>query len=137
MAIDGTYLKADANPKSFHTKATLEKGMKCVEKSIAAYYQEMDEQDARDEECAIGSINEEDLEQGAKIEALVERRRDNWTVRHDWLNQYLFESIDRFRNVLRNGFGPTTMNDGAWAWEALPQNRSWPWWPKLSTYEQH
>ena len=73
VAIDGTCLKADANLDSFHTKGSLEGYLKRLDKKIAAYHRQLDEADARSEECADGS---EDPELAAKIEALVERQRD-------------------------------------------------------------
>ena len=73
VAIDGTFLKADANSDSFHTKATLERQLKRLDERIAAYHRQMDEADARSEECSYGA---EDPELAAKIEALVERQRN-------------------------------------------------------------
>ena len=67
VAIDGTFLKADANSDSFHTKATLERQLKRLDERIAAYHRQMDEADARSEECSYGA---EDPELAAKIEAL-------------------------------------------------------------------
>ena len=72
VAIDGTFLKADANRGSFHTRAALARDLKRLEKRIAAYHREMDEADARGEDCAEGG---EDPELAAKLEALVERQR--------------------------------------------------------------
>ena len=73
VAIDGTHLKADANPDSFHTKRSLEGDLKRLDEKIAAYHRQLDEADARSEGCADGA---EDPELAAKIEALVERQQD-------------------------------------------------------------
>ena len=73
VAIDGTLLKADANSDSFHTKATLERQLKHLDERIAAYHRQMDEADARSEECSYGA---EDPELAPKIEALVERQQN-------------------------------------------------------------
>ncbi len=70
VAIDGTYLKADANPDSFHTRVSLERYLKRLDEQIAAYHRQMDEADA--EEYADGS---EDPELASKLEALVERQQ--------------------------------------------------------------
>ena len=59
VAIDGTYLKADANPDSFHTKASLERDLKRLDEKMAAYHQQLDEADARSEECADGAEDPE------------------------------------------------------------------------------
>ena len=72
VAVDGTFLKADANRGSFHTRASLARDLKRLEKKIAAYHREMDEADARGEECRDGW---EDPDLAAKLEALVERQR--------------------------------------------------------------
>ena len=72
VAIDGTYLKADANPDSFHTRVSLERYLKRLDEQIAAYHRQMDEADADSGEYADVS---EDPELAAKIEALVERQQ--------------------------------------------------------------
>ena len=72
VAIDGTYLKADANPDSFHTRASLARYLKRLDEKIAAYHRQLDEADAGSGEYADGS---EDPELAAKIEALVERQQ--------------------------------------------------------------
>ena len=72
VAVDGTLLKADANLDSFHTKRSLHRDLKRLEGRIAAYHRQLDEADARSEDCAEVS---EDPELAAKIEALVERQR--------------------------------------------------------------
>ena len=73
VAVDGTFLKADANPDSIHTKRSLERDLKRLDERIAAYHQQLDEADAGSEECADGA---EDPELAAKIEALIERQRN-------------------------------------------------------------
>ena len=73
VAIDGTFMKADANSDSFHTKATLERQLKRLDERIAAYHRQLDEADARSEDCAETA---EDPELAAKIEALVEKQRN-------------------------------------------------------------
>ena len=73
VAIDGTFMKADANPGSIHTKARLEKELKKLDERIAAYHRQLDEADARSEDCAEVA---EDPELAEKIEALVERQRN-------------------------------------------------------------
>jgi len=40
--------------------------------------------------------------------AYVERY--NRTVRHEWLDQYIIESIEEAQAFARSGHGPTTMN---------------------------
>ena len=85
VAIDGTFLKADANPDSFHTKASLERDLKRLDEKIAAYHRQLDEADARSEECAADGA--EDPELAAKIEALLERQRNRKA-----LQQCLLES---------------------------------------------
>ena len=72
VAIDGTFLKADASPSSFHIKGSLERRLKRLEEKIAAYHRQMDEADARAEDCGEGW---EDPELAAKLEALVERQQ--------------------------------------------------------------
>ena len=71
VAIDGTILKADANPGSFQSRAFVARGLKLLEEKIAAYHRQLDEADA--EEYAEGS---EDPELAAKIEALLERQQE-------------------------------------------------------------
>ena len=73
VAVDGTFLKADANTDSFHTKASLERDLKRLDEKIAAYHRQLDEADARSEGCADGA---EDPELAAKIEALVEKQQN-------------------------------------------------------------
>jgi len=84
VAIDGTHMKADANRGSIHTRATLEKDLKRLDKRIAAYHRRLDAADARSEECAEGA---EDPELARKIEALVERQRNKQA-----LQKHLLES---------------------------------------------
>lgn len=72
VAIDGTYLKADANPDSFHTRVSLERYLKRLDDQIAAYHRQLDEADADSQEYVDVS---EDPELAAKIETLVERQQ--------------------------------------------------------------
>ena len=71
VAVDGTFLKANASPGSIHTKARLEKELKKLDERIAAYHRQLDEADAEPEDGADGG---EDPELAAKIEALVEKQ---------------------------------------------------------------
>ncbi|MDE0333153.1 MAG: transposase, partial [Nitrospinae bacterium] len=71
VAIDGTFLKADANLNSFHTRGSLARYLKLLEEKIAAYHRQLDEADA--EEYAEGS---EDPELAVKLEALLERQQE-------------------------------------------------------------
>ena len=71
VAIDGTFLKANANPGSIHTRARLEKELKKLDERIAAYHRQLDEADAEPEDGADGG---EDPELAAKIEALVKKQ---------------------------------------------------------------
>ena len=73
VAIDGTFLKADANRDSIHTRANLEKDLKKLDERIAAYHRQLDEADAGSEDGADGGG--EDPELAAKIEALVEKQK--------------------------------------------------------------
>ena len=73
VAIDGTFLKADVNRDSIHTRANLEKDLKKLDERIAAYHRQLDEADAGSEDGADGGG--EDLELAAKIEALVEKQK--------------------------------------------------------------
>ena len=72
VAIDGTFLKANASPGSIHTKARLEKELKKLDERIAAYHRQLDEADAEPEDGTGGG---EDPELAAKIEALVEKQK--------------------------------------------------------------
>ena len=72
VAIDGTFLKADANRDSIHTRANLEKDLKRLDERIAAYHRQLDEADAGPEDGADGG---EDPELAAKIKALVEKQQ--------------------------------------------------------------
>ncbi len=72
VAVDGTFLKANANADSIHTKASLGKGLKRLDEKIAEYHRLLDEADAGSED---GGDSGEDPELAAKIEALVERRK--------------------------------------------------------------
>ena len=72
VAIDGTYMKADANLDSFHTRSTLKRDLKRLEERIAEYHRRLDEADAESEEDGSGA---EDPELPKKIEALKERQR--------------------------------------------------------------
>ena len=76
VAIDGTFLKANANPGSIHTKARLEKELKKLDERIAAYHRQLDEADAED-----GAEVREDPELAAKIEALVEKQKHKKALR--------------------------------------------------------
>ena len=73
VAVDGSFFKADANTYSFHTKRSLERELKRLDEKIAAYHQQLDEADARSEECAHGA---EDPELTSKIEALIKKQRN-------------------------------------------------------------
>ena len=72
VAIDGTFLKANANPGSIHTRERLEKELKKLDERIAAYHRQLDEADAEPEEGTDGG---EDPELAAKIAALVEKQK--------------------------------------------------------------
>ena len=72
VAVDGTFLKADANPGSIHTRARLEKELKKLDERIAAYHRQLDEADAAPADGADGG---EDPELAAKIEALVKKQK--------------------------------------------------------------
>ena len=78
VAVDGTFLKANANADSIHTKANLEKGLKRLDEKIAEYHRQLDEADAGSED---GADSGEDPELAAKIEALVERRKHKQSLR--------------------------------------------------------
>ena len=69
VAVDGTYLKADANRSSFHTKATLERDLKRLDAKIAAYHRKLDVVDAQSKGRAGVA---EDPELVVKIKALVD-----------------------------------------------------------------
>ena len=72
VAVDGTFLKANANVDGIHTKASLGKGLKRLDEKITEYHRLLDEADAGSED---GGDSGEDPELAAKIEALVERRK--------------------------------------------------------------
>ncbi len=72
VAIDGTFLKANARPASIHTRARLEKELKRLDEKIAAYHRQLDEADADPEDGADGG---EDPELAAKIEAMVKKQK--------------------------------------------------------------
>ena len=78
VAVDGTFLKANANADSIHTKASLGKGLKRLDEKIAEYHRQLDEADAGPED---GADSGEDPELPAKIEALVERRKHKEALR--------------------------------------------------------
>ena len=78
VAVDGTFLKANANPGNLHTKARLEKELKKLDESITAYHRQLDEADAEPEDGADGR---EDPELAAKIEALVEKQKHKKALR--------------------------------------------------------
>ncbi len=46
VALDGTHLRAAANPRSFHSTVTLKRQLKRLDELIAAYHRQMDEADA-------------------------------------------------------------------------------------------
>ena len=78
VAVDGTFLKANANADSIHTEANLRKGLKRLDEKIAEYHRLLDEADAGSED---GGDSGEDPELPAKIEALVERRKHKEALR--------------------------------------------------------
>jgi len=73
VAIDGTFMKAYANPDGIHTRAQLERELQRLEEKIAAYHRQMDEADAQSGDGDDGGG--EDPELAAKIEALVKRQK--------------------------------------------------------------
>lgn len=78
VAVDGAFMKANANADSIHTKADLEKGLTRLDERIAEYHRQLDEADAGPED---GTDSGEDPELAAKIEALVERRKHKRCLR--------------------------------------------------------
>ena len=72
VAVDGTYMKANANRSRFHTKATLERDVKRLDAKIAAYHRKLDVADAQSKGRAGVA---EDPERAAKVEAAVAMRR--------------------------------------------------------------
>ena len=72
VAIDGTFLKANANRSGLHTRAQLEGDLKKLDERIAEYHRQMDAADAGPQDDADSG---EDPELSAKIEALVERQK--------------------------------------------------------------
>ncbi len=102
VAVDGTFLKADANLDSFQTKRSLARDLRRLEKRIAAYHRQLDEADARGEECGDGS---EDPDLPVKLKALIERQQKKKA-----LQEHLQESgerqvsgVDADARLLRNG----------------------------------
>ena len=78
VAVDGTFLKAAANPDGIHTEKGLEKDLKRLDEKIAAYHRRLDEADAESEGGAdVG----EDPELAAKIKALLEKREHGEALR--------------------------------------------------------
>ena len=69
VAVDGTYMKANANRSRFHTKATLERDVKRLDAKIAAYHRKLDVVDAQSKGRAGVA---EDPELAVKIKALVD-----------------------------------------------------------------
>ena len=72
VAIDGTFLKADANQNNIHSKVTLEKDLQRLDEKIAEYHRQLDEADSGSEDGADGG---EDPGLAAKIEALLEKQK--------------------------------------------------------------
>jgi putative transposase len=54
--------------------------------------------------------------------------RYNRTVRYDWLNPSLFDSIAQVQAHATHWLGPTTTSGPIWVLEVLPLSSSWPWW---------
>ena len=99
MVIDGTYLKADANRSSFHTKATLERDLKRLDATIVAYLRELDAADAQSAECA------EDPERAATVEAVVAMRRTKKALqeRMQESGESQISEVDADARLLRKG----------------------------------
>ena len=106
VAVDGTFLKANANPGSIHTEASLERELKKLDERIAAYHQQLDEADAGSEECADGA---EDPELAAKIEALVETQRNRKALQERLLEcgEGQVSEVDADARLLRKKGKPT------------------------------
>ena len=81
VAVDGTYMKADANRSSFHTKATVERDLKRLDAKIAAYHRQLDVVDAQSQGRAGVA---EDPERAVKIEALVDIQHNKKALRAPW-----------------------------------------------------
>ena len=81
VAVDGTYMKANANRNSFHTKATLERDVKRLDAKIAAYHRKLDVVDAQSKGRAGVA---EDPELAVKIKALVDIQHTKKALRAPW-----------------------------------------------------
>lgn len=75
VAVDGTFLKADASKQSIHTKNNLDKQLKQLDEAINAYHEALSQQDKADDLAGKGSLIE-DKQIQEKIEQLKQRQAE-------------------------------------------------------------
>jgi hypothetical protein len=73
IAIDGTFLKADASKQSIYTKTNLDKQLKQLDEAINAYQETLSQQDKADDLAGKGSLTE-DKQIQEKIKQLKQRQ---------------------------------------------------------------
>ena len=102
VAVDGTYMKADANRSRFHTKATLERDVKRLDAKIAAYHRKLDVVDAQSKGRAGVA---EDPELAVKIKALVDiqHTKKAWQERMEESGESQISEVDADARLLRKG----------------------------------
>ena len=75
VAVDGSFVKADASRSNMHTAAHLKRTLKKLDEKITEYHQQLDEADAQD--GASGEVvGSEDAELAAKLARLQERQTE-------------------------------------------------------------
>jgi len=75
VAVDGSFLKADASTDSIYTAKKLEQQLAALDKKIEAYQQQLAEQDRTDDQAGLGSlVDDQDL--AGKIARLKQRQAE-------------------------------------------------------------
>ena len=102
VAVDGTYMKANANRSRFHTKATLERDVKRLDAKIAAYHRKLDVVDAQSKGRAGVA---EDPELAVKIAALVDIQHNKKALqeRMEASGESQISEVDADARLLRKG----------------------------------
>ncbi|MYC61178.1 MAG: IS1182 family transposase [Gammaproteobacteria bacterium] len=101
VAVDGTFMKADASLDGIHTGAGLEKDLKRLDERIAAYHRRLDEADAAPED------GDAEPELAAKMKALLEKREHREALRERLLESGAGQvsEVDPDARLLNKGGG--------------------------------
>ena len=101
VAVDGSFFKADASKDSIYTAKKLAKQLAELDEKIAAYQQQLAEQDSRDDKAGVGGlVDDQDL--ADKIELLKKKQAEKKSLQDQLVasNDTQLSTVDRDARLL-------------------------------------